>query len=177
MKFIKSHFAFIIILFALVSMQACKAKKIIQKPAPATETTKAVPVEQPKPQPVAETKPVTPVAKPEFNANNVKIQFEFDSSILKTASYPVLDQVASEIKANPSVNYALNSYASIEGTEEHNQALSQDRANSVKTYLVNDGVSAANIKAIGYGTSNPVADNSTDEGRILNRRVEVRKLN
>jgi len=122
-------------------------------------------------------KPIAQVKKPEFNVDNVKIQFEFDSSVLKTDSYTILDQVASEIKSNPSVKYALNGYASIEGTEEHNMTLSKDRANAVKTYLVNTGVNPVNITATGYGTSDPVADNSTEQGRILNRRVEVRKLN
>jgi OOP family OmpA-OmpF porin len=77
------------------------------------------------------------------------------------------------MKANPTVNYVLKGYASAEGTAEHSQKLSEDRANSVKTYLVNAGVAAARITANGYGTSNPVADNSTEAGRILNRRVEI----
>ena len=55
--------------------------------------------------------------------------------------------------------------------------LSQDRANSVKIYLVNTGVSADNLTTKGYGESNPVADNTTDAGKILNRRVEIRKQN
>jgi OOP family OmpA-OmpF porin len=177
MKFIRSSFAPIIILFALVAMQACKAKKLIQKPTTTAETANPVNHAQ-------ETKPVAPVQqpvtsapaeKPDYNFSN--IQFEFDSSVLKTDSYPTLDKLASAMKMDPSVKFALNGFASIEGTYEHNMVLSQDRANSVKEYLVNSGVSAASLTAKGYGTSNPVADNGTEEGRILNRRVELHKQN
>ena len=52
--------------------------------------------------------------------------------------------------------------------------LSEDRANAVKLYLINSGVKADNLSAKGYGESNPVADNSTEAGRIINRRVEMR---
>jgi OOP family OmpA-OmpF porin len=50
--------------------------------------------------------------------------------------------------------------------------LSRDRANSVKTYLVNSGVNASAVVARGYGEANPIASNDTEEGRIQNRRVE-----
>jgi len=175
MKFIRSNFAPIIILFALIALQACKAKKLIQKPTPPVEAAKPAPVEQPKPKPVEQTKPVTvPVKQQEIDINEVKIQFEFDSSVLRTDSYTILDQVASQMKSNPTSTYYLNGYASIEGTKEHNLILSKDRANAVKTYLVNAGVNASNIKTKGFGTRNPIADNSTDAGRILNRRVEIK---
>jgi OOP family OmpA-OmpF porin len=179
MKFIRSSFAPIFILCALIALQACKAKKIVQKqPAQPTETTAAQPqppVEQPKPQPVAEEKPAAPVEKPDYNFSN--ILFDFNSSILKTGSYPVLDKAAATMKMDPTAKFSLSGYASIEGTEEYNKTLSGDRANSVKVYLVNSGVSAANITAAGYGTDNPVGDNSTEAGRALNRRVEIRKQN
>ncbi|WP_313514061.1 OmpA family protein [Sphingobacterium sp.] len=102
------------------------------------------------------------------------IQFEFDSSVLKTESYSTLDKLAKELKdSNGSVS--LDGYASAEGTEAYNMNLSKDRANAVKQYLVNAGVSASSINATGYGEANPVASNDTEEGRVQNRRVEIKK--
>jgi len=177
MTFIKTSFAPIFILCALISLQACKAKKMVQKPVQPTEAanTPPPPVQQPKPQPPVQQQTAAPVAKPDYNFNN--IQFDFNSSVLKTASYPILDKAAAAMKMDPSVKFNLNGYASVEGTEEYNKTLSQDRANSVKEYLVNSGVSSASLTASGYGTINPVGDNSTEDGRVLNRRVEIHKKN
>jgi OOP family OmpA-OmpF porin len=178
MKFLRSKFTSIIfVLFALVALQACKAKKLAQKPTPPPEET-AKPVTPPqdttpKPKPAEEPKQAAPVEKPDYNFSN--LQFDFDSSILKTASYPALDKMASEMKKDLSVKFNLRGYASVEGTDEHNMTLSQDRANAVKIYLVNAGIRADNLSAKGYGTSNPIADNSTEDGRTLNRRVEIKK--
>ncbi|MEP6614028.1 MAG: OmpA family protein, partial [Mucilaginibacter sp.] len=102
------------------------------------------------------------------------IQFEFDSSVLKTSSYPVLDATSADMKANSST-VTLAGYASSEGTAAHNMRLSKDRANSVKTYLVNSGVDAKRVKVKGFGETHPIADNSTEEGRVANRRVEFHK--
>jgi OOP family OmpA-OmpF porin len=175
MKSLRSRFTPILFLFAIIAMQACKAKKLAQKPIPPPVATTPPPAPQPKPQPVAAAQPApAPVQTPPININEVKIQFDFNSSVLRTDSYSILDQVASQMKANTNNTYYLNGYASIEGTPEHNLILSGDRANAVKTYLVNAGVSAANLKTKGYGTKHPVADNSTEAGRILNRRVEIK---
>ena len=81
------------------------------------------------------------------------------------------------MKRDLSITFILNGYASLEGTEEHNMTLSQDRANAVKVYLVNSGIKADNLTTKGFGSTNPVADNSTEEGRIINRRVEIKKQN
>ena len=175
MKFLKNRLIPIIVLSAIISMQACKAKKLIQKPQLPVETPAPAPAPQPKPAPVAETKPAPPpVQKPDINIDQVKIQFDFNSSVLKTDSYAILDQIASQIKSGNTAIYNLNGYASIEGTAEHNLILSRDRANAVKTYLVNAGVNANSLKTKGFGTRHPVADNSTEAGRILNRRVEIK---
>ncbi len=102
------------------------------------------------------------------------IQFEFDSSVLKTSSYPVLDATSADLRSSSST-LTLAGYASSEGTAAHNMRLSRDRANSVKTYLVNSGVDAKRLKIKAYGETHPIADNSTEEGRIANRRVEFKK--
>jgi len=73
------------------------------------------------------------------------IQFEFDSSVLKTSSYPVLDATSADLRSS-GASAELDGYASSEGTAAHNMHLSKDRANSVKTYLVNSGVEAKKIK-------------------------------
>ena len=102
------------------------------------------------------------------------IGFEFDSSVLKTESYSTLDKLAKELRdSNGTVT--LDGYASAEGTEEYNVNLSKDRANAVKQYLVNAGVAASSITANGYGEANPIASNATEEGRVQNRRVEIKK--
>jgi OOP family OmpA-OmpF porin len=102
------------------------------------------------------------------------IQFDFDSSVLRTSSYPTLDATSSDLRSSSS-KVELDGYASSEGTAAHNLRLSKDRANSVKTYLVNSGVDAKRIKVKGFGETHPIADNSTEEGRELNRRVEFKK--
>jgi OOP family OmpA-OmpF porin len=112
---------------------------------------------------------VTPAAVAYSN-----IQFEFDSSVLKTSSYPVLDATSADLRTS-GASAELDGFASSEGTAAHNMRLSKDRANSVKTYLVNSGVPAKKLKVKGFGETHPIADNSTEDGRVLNRRVEFKK--
>ncbi len=172
MKFIRSGIYPVAILFTLIALQACKAKKMVQKPAPAPVETQPAPPPPPPAQPQPAPAPApAPVAKPDYNFSN--IQFEFNSGVLKTTAYPILDKAVIEMKKDPSVKFSLKGYASAEGTDAHNKELSVDRANAVKTYLINSGISADNLTASGYGEANPVADNTTEDGRVLNRRVEI----
>jgi OOP family OmpA-OmpF porin len=101
-----------------------------------------------------------------------KIGFDFNSSVLKTESYPTLDKLSSVLRENGG-KVTVNGYASSEGTAAYNVKLSKDRANSVKTYLVNSGVNASQVATKGNGEANPIASNDTEEGRIQNRRVET----
>ena len=101
------------------------------------------------------------------------IQFEFDSSVLKTESYAILDKLSSDLRAT-GATIRLDGHASAEGSEAYNLQLSKDRANSVKNYLVNSGVDANKITVTGHGESAPVASNATEAGRIQNRRVEIK---
>lgn len=102
------------------------------------------------------------------------IQFEFNSSVLRTSAYPTLDKLSSDLRSNSSSRVQLDGHASAEGTDEYNMQLSRDRANAVKTYLVNSGVAASRISTTAYGERRPVASNATEAGRIKNRRVEFR---
>jgi OOP family OmpA-OmpF porin len=102
------------------------------------------------------------------------IQFEFDSSVLRTSSYPVLDATSADLRSTGK-KVEVDGFASNEGTAAHNIQLSKDRASSVKTYLVNSGVDAKKVKIKGYGETNPIADNNTEEGRVLNRRVQFKQ--
>jgi OmpA-OmpF porin, OOP family len=103
------------------------------------------------------------------------IQFEFNSSVLRTSAYPTLDKLSAEVRANEALRIQLDGHASAEGTEEYNMQLSKDRANSVKTYLVNSGVAANRVSTKGFGETRPIASNATESGRSQNRRVEFRQ--
>ncbi|MEY3678490.1 MAG: hypothetical protein RI924_631, partial [Bacteroidota bacterium] len=177
-----------------VVLPSCKSKKVIvQPPAPAPAPA---PVEPPKPPVEVDTDkdgisdskdkcpevagiaanngcPEVKAPEPSFTYGN--IQFEFNSSVLKTNNYEILDQIARELKAYPGVSILINGHASEEGSTERNMTLSLDRANAVKTYLVNAGVKAENLMTKGFGESAPVASNDTEAGRELNRRVEFKK--
>ncbi|RZK15894.1 MAG: OmpA family protein, partial [Pedobacter sp.] len=83
-----------------------------------------------------------------------------------------LDKLSSVLRENGG-KVTVNGYASSEGTAAYNLKLSKDRANSVKTYLVNSGVNASQVATKGLGEANPIASNDTEEGRIQNRRVET----
>lgn len=115
-----------------------------------------------------------PVAKTADQAEFPNIQFEFDSSVLKTESYSILDRLSSDLRAS-GASVTLEGHASAEGSEAYNLTLSKDRANSVKTYLVNSGVAANKIITNGYGEDRPIASNDTEEGRVQNRRVEIKR--
>ena len=178
MTFLKNVALISAVLLAVAIAPACKSKKpLVQKPAPAEEPVKPQVVPdskktEPVQQQATEMAP-PPAPKPDYNFKN--IQFEFNSAVLKTSAYPILDKAAAELKKDPSVKFMLNGYASNEGTDEHNLALSQERANSVKTYLVNSGVSGDILNAKGYGEANPISKNIDEASRALNRRVEIKK--
>lgn len=124
------------------------------------------------PLPVPAPAPVASATSVSSATGFENIQFEFNSSVLKTEAYPVLDKLSSVLRENGG-KVTSNGYASNEGTAAYNLKLSKDRANSVKTYLVNSGVNASQVAVKGLGEANPVASNDTEEGRIQNRRVET----
>lgn len=102
------------------------------------------------------------------------IYFDFDKAVIKPEFPPVLDEGVAMAKANPGAQVLLDGHTDSVGSEQYNMGLSNRRANAVKAYFVKKGVDASRIVTTGYGKTRPRADNSTAEGRKLNRRVEIR---
>lgn len=104
------------------------------------------------------------------------IYFVTDSAELKSESIAVLVATADTLNANPGVVVEIAGHTDSTGDANYNQNLSDRRANAVKDHLISQGVDGSRLSASGYGESQPVADNSTSEGRAQNRRVELRVL-
>ncbi|MGQ9535431.1 MAG: OmpA family protein [bacterium] len=101
------------------------------------------------------------------------VEFEFNSAKLKPESYPVLDNAAMILTKHPEIDVEIQGHTDNIGSEEYNKKLSQKRAEAVQQYLIDKHmIEPVRLIPIGYGESCPVADNSTEQGRQKNRRVE-----
>lgn len=102
-----------------------------------------------------------------------KVYFATGKSTILAKSFPLLDQVAEVIQGHPELkSVVVEGHTDSVGKAETNRKLSQDRANSVRAYLIKKGVAAERLAARGYGPDRPAAENSTAAGREQNRRVE-----
>ena len=101
------------------------------------------------------------------------VNFRYDSSELTPESRVLLDQVASILQQQPALTHEVAGHTDTQGAAAYNLWLSQQRAESVKKYLVGHGVLPDRLIAVGYGGNHPVADNNTWEGLVSNRRVEL----
>jgi len=101
--------------------------------------------------------------------------FDFDKAVLKEQGKVELHKLDEYIKSKGIKVVDINVIGRTDsmGSEEYNQGLSERRAVAVKDYMVSEGIKGSIIDVSGEGESNPVADNSTEEGRALNRRVDV----
>lgn len=106
------------------------------------------------------------------------VEYDFDKATVRNDYYTNLDALAKEIIAD---NYAisLKGYADAIGPYKYNWVLSDQRANSVKDYLVSKGVNKSRIITTPFGSTEPIATNATEQGRQKNRRVEMslKKIN
>lgn len=101
-----------------------------------------------------------------------EILFTVGSAELESVSFPTLDQLANAAKSCPGMSIEVGGHTSAEGGQDLNQQLSLKRAQSVVGYLVRAGVGATQLQPVGYGSSRPVAPNSSDESMAKNRRIE-----
>lgn len=138
-----------------------KKVKPIQQPV-----IKEVKVEKPKP------KVVTCQEKFEKLLSTNKINFESAKAVIKEDSFELLSNLASVIKECPGYRVEIAGYTDSDGSEDYNLLLSAKRADAVKAYLVEkEGIDKDSLEARGYGEANPIADNSTPEGKSKNRRI------
>lgn len=101
-----------------------------------------------------------------------EIQFAFDKSDISPKSNDLLDEIAAVMVEHPEITKVeIEGHADSVGTKAYNKTLSQKRADAVRKSLIERGVGADRLTAVGYGKDAPVADNDTEEGRRLNRRT------
>jgi K(+)-stimulated pyrophosphate-energized sodium pump len=102
-----------------------------------------------------------------------EVTFETDSAALTPDSADQIAQLATVLKAYPSVNVSVEGHTDNTGDPAVNKKLSEDRAASVKAALINQGIPADQVTSVGWGAEKPVASNDTEEGKLKNRRVEI----
>jgi OOP family OmpA-OmpF porin len=123
------------------------------------------PAPEPTPEPEA---PVAQVVRVELD-----VKFDFDKAVVKPNSYGDVKNLADFMKQYPATHVEVAGHTDSVGPDAYNQKLSQRRADAVKQVLVKDGVAPNRVTSVGYGESRPVADNATEAGRAVNRRVEA----
>jgi general secretion pathway protein A len=101
------------------------------------------------------------------------IYFSHNSNDLPDEAFALLDRIAAFTKQRPETQILINGYTDSSGSRSYNISVSQFRVNSIRSYLVGKGVDPMKIEAEGRGPENPIASNETNEGRRLNRRVEI----
>jgi OOP family OmpA-OmpF porin len=104
------------------------------------------------------------------------INFDTDKATIKPESKTIVDQIVKLLEDNPGLKINIEGHTDSTGTAVRNKTLSQQRAESVVHALVKAGIDAKRLSAKGWGQDNPIADNTTEEGRAKNRRVEIVKM-
>jgi OmpA-OmpF porin, OOP family len=101
------------------------------------------------------------------------VHFATGSHALNSSATSILDKAARTIKAHPSASFTIEGHTDSRASDDFNFRLSERRANSVRDYLISQGVSSSSLSTRGNGESDPVASNETSEGRAANRRVDI----
>lgn len=103
------------------------------------------------------------------------INFDTGKSIIRDESKPIIEQIVQMMKSNPDLKIGVEGHTDNVGSPASNKTLSEARAKSVVSAITSQSISADRLSISGYGQEKPVADNSTEEGRAKNRRVELVK--
>ncbi len=129
------------------------------------------PTPEPAPAPIVDTEPEP---EPELVRVELDVKFDFDRAQVREESYSDIKNLADFMQQYPQTSTVVEGHTDSVGTDQYNQRLSERRAQAVREVLVNQyGVESQRVDSVGYGESRPVADNNTEEGRQINRRVEA----
>jgi len=114
-------------------------------------------------------------AEPKLGCGSViqGISFDFDSAVIRPESAGLMEKLAEGLAAEESTRISIEGHTSSEGDEAYNQGLSERRAQAVADDLANRGIDPGRLVGVGHGESRPVASNDDENGRAMNRRVEV----
>jgi len=160
----------------------CPGRQLLDKPCPmpapapvaaAPEPAPAPAYVAPEPVPAPAYVAPAPVPAPPQKLVLEGVNFDFDKASLRQEDIGSLDNDVATLKSWGDVNIEVAGHTDSMGSDAYNMKLSQQRAEAVRNFLISRGVSADRLTAKGYGESQPVADNATDEGRFKNRRVEL----
>jgi len=145
--------------------------KAVETPAPASEA----PTPPPPPEAPAEAVPAVVPAPGHYKyCITLHIEFDIDRAIIRPEYHDEVAKAGNFLKKYPTTTAVIEGHTDNVGTPEHNMDLSQRRADNVVNYLVEKfGIDRSRLLAKGYGATRPVADNSTDEGKQKNRRIEA----
>ncbi len=125
--------------------------------------------------PASETAPA-PAPEPEPAFVLEGILFDSGAATIQDESFPRLDRLVEYMTHRPSVRIRISGHTDNVGNPRTNQRLSEERAQAVRAYVIEHGIDAARIEAVGLGDAEPVAPNDTDEGRARNRRIEATEI-
>jgi OOP family OmpA-OmpF porin len=144
----------------------------VEKAAPRAETPAYVaPIAAAPAEPVLVIVPV--VAKTEQYCSILDIQFEINQKTVQRESEEKLDKVVAFMRKYPNTTAVIEGHTDEIGTSADNMRLSQSRADNVVNYLASHGIARSRLQAVGYGETRPVADNRTEVGKRLNRRINA----
>lgn len=152
-------------------------QKPVPKPAPKDSVVAEVPPkENPKPKPAEKVEDFGSKVEAGRTYRLHALLFKQSAYEMEPESYPQLDSLVSIMTKNPTMEIELAGHTDNVGDAKLNVALSQKRVDAVKSYLTNKGIAPSRIQTQAYGGSKPIADNSREETKRLNRRVEVKIL-
>jgi outer membrane protein OmpA-like peptidoglycan-associated protein len=104
------------------------------------------------------------------------VTFEKGTAVIEHSSFPVLDEVAASLSDWPQMQIEIQGHTDNQGSALHKLELSRDRAEAVRNYLINKGISSSRLTTVGKSDSSPLGDNATKAGRTVNNRIELRRI-